>query len=87
MGDPVERNDRDRLEAERRRLERRVRELTEENERLRRELEKARIDRDDYIAALRRIAPDLLITEEDIRTAAPPGPWFHELIERLERGG
>ena len=62
-------------------------ELFRENERLRRQVEDARHERDQFkkllLSELSRNATEL--TEEDIASAVPAGPFFDRLIQRLEK--
>ena len=77
------------LEAERLRLEQQVRELAAENERLKRELSERSAKCQEYrsIARAHMIEDWKSITEEDLRNAVPTGPWFTELLGRLEESG
>ena len=62
-------------------------EMFRENERLRRQVEDARHERDQFkkllLGELARNATEL--TEEDIASAVPAGPFFDQLIRRLEK--
>lgn len=45
----------------------RLRELTAENERLKAEVARTRIERDDYLKALYKLAPEYMFTAEEIQ--------------------
>lgn len=63
----------------------RLRELEAENVRLRAELDRATTDSRTLFNALRRIAPEYIVTEDEMRAAmADPVP-FLEAVEEAER--
>jgi hypothetical protein len=89
MPDPNKPNGQARTDADDlRRLEERVRELTEENERLRKERDQlqAECERHRQYAELRRTTDASVyeFTEEDIRTAIPSDQFLPELIRKLQ---
>jgi hypothetical protein len=89
MDDPNKPNGQARTDADDlRRLEQCIRELTDENERLRRErdLLQAECERHRQYAQLRSITSEehLTFTEEDIRTAVPSDQFLPDLLRKLE---
>jgi hypothetical protein len=66
------------------RLQARLRELEAENERLKKELERAGMERDSYLQALNKVAPEIVFTEADVKEFMENGVPAHEVLAAVE---
>jgi hypothetical protein len=69
---------------ETRRLEARVRELIAENEKLKEDLARTKIERDDFLSALRFHAPGQFFTAEDLAEFRKNAITGDELLRELD---